>query len=257
MHELCPVLCDSHDGRGVRGRMDRCICMAVCLHCSPETITISLVNQLYPNTKLKVFKKKTALRSSVPQKPEWEERAGGKQERREGKWDGMQLTLAQCQITCQLNAPWPSASWPCELWCLRTVCERQGWLERWRDFFFCLPYRSKICSSVLYLPHISSLGKYVILKGLYLSSHRKENPSAGKGDVTGVPKMQWTQGVPEKLISQVPGMEQKLWPTALDTVRLKGSEMVLKSCLIEWVNLECLLVLLGASSKCYWSITYN
>ena len=68
--ERCPMLCDSQDGRGVRGRMDRCICMAACLHCSPETITISLVNQLYPNTKVKIFKKKVVLKSSMPQKPE-------------------------------------------------------------------------------------------------------------------------------------------------------------------------------------------
>ena len=114
MHELCPVLCDSHDGRGVRGRMDRCICMAVCLHCSPETITISLVNQLYPNTKLKVFKKKTALRSSMPQKPEWGEREGGEAGKERGKM-GWYATdpcpvpnnmSTQCPMTIRQLALW-------------------------------------------------------------------------------------------------------------------------------------------------------
>ena len=89
--------------------MDRCICMAACLHGSPKTITTSLVNQLYPNTKLKAFKKKTVFRSSMPQMLEWGKR-GAKQERREGKWDGMQLTLAQSQVTCQLNTTWPPPS---------------------------------------------------------------------------------------------------------------------------------------------------
>ena len=36
--ELCSMLCDSLDGRGIWGRLDTCICMAESLHCSPETI---------------------------------------------------------------------------------------------------------------------------------------------------------------------------------------------------------------------------
>ena len=35
--------------------MDICICLAEFLHCSLESITILIVNLLYPNTKLKVF----------------------------------------------------------------------------------------------------------------------------------------------------------------------------------------------------------
>ena len=42
--ELCLVLCDSLDRRGVWGRMDTCICMAESLHCSPETIMILLIS---------------------------------------------------------------------------------------------------------------------------------------------------------------------------------------------------------------------
>ena len=34
------MLCGSLDGRGVWGRMDRCICMAEPLCCPPETITL-------------------------------------------------------------------------------------------------------------------------------------------------------------------------------------------------------------------------
>ena len=37
--ELCPILCGSLDGRGVWEGMNRCICMAESLCCSPETIT--------------------------------------------------------------------------------------------------------------------------------------------------------------------------------------------------------------------------
>ena len=40
--ELCSMLHGSLDERGVRGRMDTCICMAESLHCSPETITTLL-----------------------------------------------------------------------------------------------------------------------------------------------------------------------------------------------------------------------
>ena len=38
--------------------MDTCICMAESLHCSPETIITLFVKRLYPNTNLKVKKKK-------------------------------------------------------------------------------------------------------------------------------------------------------------------------------------------------------
>ena len=37
------MLCGSFDGRGVWGRMDRCICMAESLCCPPETITTLLI----------------------------------------------------------------------------------------------------------------------------------------------------------------------------------------------------------------------
>ena len=37
------MLCGSLDGRGVWGRMDRCICMAESLCCPPETITTLLI----------------------------------------------------------------------------------------------------------------------------------------------------------------------------------------------------------------------
>ena len=47
--ELCSVLCGSLDGRGVRRRMDTCICMAESLCCSLESVT--LLNQPYPDTK--------------------------------------------------------------------------------------------------------------------------------------------------------------------------------------------------------------
>ena len=42
--ELCSMLCGSLDGRGVWGRIDTCICMAESFHCSPETITILVIN---------------------------------------------------------------------------------------------------------------------------------------------------------------------------------------------------------------------
>ena len=51
--ELCSVLCGRLDERGVWERMDPCICMPESLCCSPETVTT--LNQLYPNTKQKVF----------------------------------------------------------------------------------------------------------------------------------------------------------------------------------------------------------
>ena len=34
----------SLNGRGLRGRIDTCICMAESLHCSPETIAIFLIS---------------------------------------------------------------------------------------------------------------------------------------------------------------------------------------------------------------------
>ena len=40
--ELCSMLCSSLDGRGVRGKIDTCVCMAEFLPCSPETITTLL-----------------------------------------------------------------------------------------------------------------------------------------------------------------------------------------------------------------------
>ena len=49
--ELCSLLCSGLDGREVWGRRNTCVCMAESLCCLPET-----VNQLYPNTKLKVKK---------------------------------------------------------------------------------------------------------------------------------------------------------------------------------------------------------
>ena len=42
--ELCSMLCDNLDERGVWGRMDTCICMAESLHCSSETITTLLIS---------------------------------------------------------------------------------------------------------------------------------------------------------------------------------------------------------------------
>ena len=41
--ELCSVLSDNLDGRGVWGRMDTCICMAESLCCSSEIITTLLI----------------------------------------------------------------------------------------------------------------------------------------------------------------------------------------------------------------------
>ena len=54
--ELCSVLCESLDGRGVWGRMDTCMCVAESLHCSHETITILLMS--YPLIKIKKFQVK-------------------------------------------------------------------------------------------------------------------------------------------------------------------------------------------------------
>ena len=41
--ELCSLLCDSLDGRGVWRRMDTCMCVAELLCCSPNTITSLIV----------------------------------------------------------------------------------------------------------------------------------------------------------------------------------------------------------------------
>ena len=38
------MLCGSLDGRGVRGRMDTCVCKVESLFCSPETITTLLIS---------------------------------------------------------------------------------------------------------------------------------------------------------------------------------------------------------------------
>ena len=63
--ELCSVLCASLDGRRVGGRIDACKCMAESLHCSPETITTSLISytpiqKVFGVNKMK-FKKKTVM----------------------------------------------------------------------------------------------------------------------------------------------------------------------------------------------------
>ena len=42
--ELCSMLCDSWDGRGVWGRTYTCICVAECLCCPRETITTLLIS---------------------------------------------------------------------------------------------------------------------------------------------------------------------------------------------------------------------
>ena len=39
------VSCDRQDGRGVQGRMDTCICMAVSFCCPPETVRIETLLQ--------------------------------------------------------------------------------------------------------------------------------------------------------------------------------------------------------------------
>ena len=52
------------DGRGVRGRMDTCICKAESLHCSPETLTTLLIS--YTPTQTKKVKKKKKKRYVIP-----------------------------------------------------------------------------------------------------------------------------------------------------------------------------------------------
>ena len=59
------MLYGSLDGRRVWERMDTHICMAKSLPCS-QTIMALFVNQLCPNTKYKVFKKKLFFRAKKP-----------------------------------------------------------------------------------------------------------------------------------------------------------------------------------------------
>ena len=49
--EPCSMLCGGLDGRGVRQRMDTCICMAESPCCSPEAITTLFIDQLYISTR--------------------------------------------------------------------------------------------------------------------------------------------------------------------------------------------------------------
>ena len=62
--ELCSMLCASLDKRGIRGRMDTCVCMAESLHCSNENITLLIgytpiqnVLVLKKKIKIKFYKK--------------------------------------------------------------------------------------------------------------------------------------------------------------------------------------------------------
>ena len=57
--ELCSMLCGSLDERQVWGRMDTCICMTESLHCSPETISYTPIQ----NKKVKVKKKSMSFLS--------------------------------------------------------------------------------------------------------------------------------------------------------------------------------------------------
>ena len=58
--ELYSMLCGSLYGRGVRGRINTCICMVEPLCCSPETITTLLISYTpIPNKKFKKKKKDT------------------------------------------------------------------------------------------------------------------------------------------------------------------------------------------------------
>ena len=56
----------------------------------------------------------------------------------------------------------------------------------------------------------------------------------------------------EKLILQGLGLEQKVWPRASETTRLKGSGMVQKRYLLESVNIECPEACLS-----YWKYSIN
>ena len=52
--ERCSVTCGSLRGRGVRGRMATCLCVAESFHCSPETVTSLLIGYTpVQNKKLK------------------------------------------------------------------------------------------------------------------------------------------------------------------------------------------------------------
>ena len=64
--ELCLMLWCSLDRTGIWGRMDTCICMAECLHCSPKTVTTLLIR--YTIAQNKKLKKKPALGSKKPGK---------------------------------------------------------------------------------------------------------------------------------------------------------------------------------------------
>ena len=56
--ELCSVLHSNLDGRGIWGRMDKCISVCVYIYIYIYGRVPLLFNWLYPNTKLKAKKKK-------------------------------------------------------------------------------------------------------------------------------------------------------------------------------------------------------
>ena len=83
--ELCLMLCGSLDGRGVWGKMDTCVCMAVFFHCSPEIITILLIsctpieNKMFKLKKLKRGKKlKVGLIFQKKRTKDWDKVNWGK-----------------------------------------------------------------------------------------------------------------------------------------------------------------------------------
>ena len=65
--ELCSMLCDSLDGRGVQGRMGTCICMSESLCCPPETITTLLIG--YTSIQNKVRSQKNSAQSNSSYSP--------------------------------------------------------------------------------------------------------------------------------------------------------------------------------------------
>ena len=67
--ELCSTLCGRLDGRGVRRRMDTCMCMAESLHCSPETITTLLIGYTPIQNKFFLFFKLPSLVSKNGNEP--------------------------------------------------------------------------------------------------------------------------------------------------------------------------------------------
>ena len=69
------MLCDSLDGRGVWEIMDTYICMAEFLHCSPETVTTLLVNQLCSNINKKLKKRSESGKGRKPMKDVLSQRA--------------------------------------------------------------------------------------------------------------------------------------------------------------------------------------